>query len=442
MSFGTMSSPPDISRVAPRSVFLQWPMLLAQGERILDDLARWTRFNTIELSHLFLEGGLRGRGGSDPAAPLALPPEADFDGLPVPTTDAALFESLLRVIELIRTKGFRVGCNLAPLYIGPAQLASLSCVDATGTRVPGHHPQLAVDACPNNPDSVRYGEAIVREFVRAWPLDAVTINHVEYSLWPETGLSGFFTCFCDACRARAESHAFDLAAMQRSVLELYESLTSRDTVLAGDLLNSFIARPQLAQWLNFRMQSMTEFTGVLVSSARGAADQYKRELALGLEHQLPALSRLVGTDFIELADGFDWLTPKFPDYLGASTIPFIADEISSRNGSMSALELGRSLRAVIGLGPGPDHYEPRSNPIDGINYSNTFDLSVFERQMPYLEPVRGKVRLYPYIWHYDDLDLLRNKMANLRRFGFEGFFLWCGERDLDSDALRAASGIL
>jgi hypothetical protein len=295
---------------------------------------------------------------------------------------------------------------------------------------------------------VRYAEAIVRGFVRAWPLDALTINHVEYSLWPETGLSGLFACFCDACRARAETQGLDFRAMRSAALEFYGELISPryadDTLslLTAEVRSAFIKRPHLAQWLNFRMNSMTVFTTGLVRAARAAAEEHHREVKVGLEYQLPALSRLVGTDFTELSYVFDWLTPKFPDYLGASTIPFVADEITSRNGSARVFELRRSMREVIGLGQGPDRYEPKPNPIDGINYSNTFDVSVFERQMHLIEPLRGRVPLYPYIWHYDDLDLLRAKIDNLQRYRFEGFFLWCGERDLDSDALRAASGIL
>ena len=100
------------------------------------------------------------------------------------------------------------------------------------------------------------------------------------------------------------------------------------------------------------------------------------------------------------------------------------------------------MRELIGLGPGPDEYVPRPRPIDGINYSNTFDVSVFDRQIRHIESLRGKLPIYPYIWHYDDIDLLRTKVAGLKSNGFEGFFLWCGERDLDTAALRASSGIL
>lgn len=433
---------------APRSVFLQWSLLQGQAERVLDDLATWTGFDTIELSHLYLEGGLRGRGGAAEAAPLALPPQANLDGLPVPTTHAATFESVLRLIELIRSRGFRIACNFAPLYIAPVELALLSCVDATGAPVPGHHPQLAVEACPNNPDTVRYAEAMVREFVGAWPMDALTVNHVEYALWPETGLSGLFACFCKSCRAEAETRGIDFGAMQQAAFDFFNELTSPGCQAgtsppgAEDVLNAFISRPHLAHWLHFRMESMTRFTKGLVRSARAAAAQQGCALHVGLECQLPALAPLVGTDFVELADVFDWLTPKFPDYLTASTIPFVADEIVTRSGSSQVPELRRAMRELIGLGPGPDQYVPRPDPIDGINYSNTFDLSVFDRQMRHIAPLRGKLPIYPYIWHYDDIDLLRAKVAGLTANGFEGFFLWCGERDLDTAALRASSGII
>jgi hypothetical protein len=429
---------------APRSVFLQWPLLLSQAERVLDDLAAWTSFNTIELSHLYLEGGLRGRGGAAEPAPLALPPGADLNGLPVPTTDAPTFETVLRLIELIRSKGFRIACNFAPLYIAPSELASLSCADATGAPVPGHHPQVAVDACPNNPGTARYADAIARAFVAAWPLDALTVNHVEYALWPEIGLSGLFACFCESCRIQAEARGKDFEAMQRAAFDFLADLTSpgTDALPAADTLNTFILRPHLAEWLHFRMESMTRFTKGLVRSARAAATECGRMLDIGLECQLPALSRLVGTDFVALADVVDWLTPKFPDYVAASTIPFVADQIATRSGSTRVAELRRAMRDLIGLGPGPDEYEPRPEPIDGINYSNTFDVSVFDRQMRHIEPLRGKLPIYPYIWHYDDIDLLRAKVGSLKANGFEGYFLWCGERDLDTAALRASSGIL
>jgi hypothetical protein len=100
------------------------------------------------------------------------------------------------------------------------------------------------------------------------------------------------------------------------------------------------------------------------------------------------------------------------------------------------------VRELLDLGPGPEQYAPRANAIDGVNFAHTFDASIIDRQMRYLGPLRGRVPLYPYLWHYDDVELLEAKVAALHRHGLQGFFLWCGERDLSTKALRAASGVL
>jgi hypothetical protein len=428
-----------------RSVFLQWPILVRERERVLDDLSAWTQINTIEISHFYLgDWGTRGRGGGAEPAPLVVPPEADFDGLTVPVTDGRLFETLRASVEHIRAKGFRVAINVCPLYVAPPELDALACVDVTGARVPGHNPEVAIDACPSNPATVRYAEALVRAFVRFLPLDAVTVNHVEYALWPETGFSGLFACFCAACRERAGSIGLDLAAVQAEVLAAYRRLTSAAPrasdagVRPTDVLNVLIDQPRIADWLSFRMRSMTDLATRTIRAVRSSAPG----LPVGLEFQLPALSRLVGTDFLTLAPLCDWATPKFPDYLTASTIPFVADEIAARSGGWAVEDLRRLVRELLDLGPGPAEYVPRSDPIDGVNFADTFDASIVDRQMRYLALLPGEVVLYPYLWHYDDVELLEAKVDALHRNGLNGFFLWCGERDLSTDALRATSGIL
>jgi hypothetical protein len=441
---------PDGSSVPPRSVFLQWPLLLREGERVLDDLARWTRINTIELSNFHLDWSPSPLAdGSPRAAPLALPPEATFDGLPIPVVDGPVFECLRSIIDLVHSKGFKVACNLVPLYIGPAELADMACVDISGSRVAGPHPQLALYGCPNNPDTVRYAEAMARAFVSHWPLDVLTLNHVEYPLWTQLGLHQLFACFCEACRSRAEDLGIDFADMERVVRSAYESLTTpqvgtaRKILRASDLLNAFIQCPQLAQWLHFRVASMTELVARVLGSARRAAQDHGRQLAIGLEFQLPTLARLVGTDFERVAHLFDWVTPKFPDYLVAALIPAAVDEIAAKTGAWNVATLRRTLRELLELGPGPDEYQPIAEPTEGIAYGKAFDLSTIERQMRHIEGLRSRVPLYPYIWQYDhDLAGLAAKVAALGAQGFAGFFLWCWERDLTSEALRASAGIL
>jgi hypothetical protein len=440
----------DGSPVPPRSVFLQWPLLLREGERVLDDLAAWTRINMIELSNFYLDWGPSPLTDSSPqAAPLALPPEATFDGLSIPVVDRHLFDSLQSIIDLVHSKGFKVACNLVPLYIGPAELADLACVDITHSRAAGPHPQLALYGCPNNPDTVRYAEAMAREFVSHWPLDVLTLNHVEYSLWTHLGLHQLLACFCEACRARAESLGIDFAGMERDARSTYESLTTpqvgpaRKLLSASDLLNGFIQRPLLAQWLHFRMESMTEFIARVVGSARRAAREHGRELAIGLEFQLPTLSRLVGTGSERVAHLFDWVTPKFPDYLVAALIPLAAEEIATKTGAWDVAALRRALRELLELGPGPDEYQLIPEPAEGIIYSNAFDLSTIERQIRHIEALRRRVPVHPYIWQYNqDLAGLKAKIVALGAQGLDGFFLWCWDRDLTAEALRASAGIL
>jgi hypothetical protein len=174
---------------------------LNEGERVLTDLAAWTQINMIELSNFYIDWApSQSNSASQDPAPLALPPAATFGGLSVPVVDAQLFGALQNVIELIRSKGFQVACNLVPLYVGPAELSSMACVDITGSRVPGPHPRLALYGCPNNPQVARYAEEMAREFVERWPLDVLTFNHFEYPPWPHHGLRHLFTGFTSACR--------------------------------------------------------------------------------------------------------------------------------------------------------------------------------------------------------------------------------------------------
>jgi hypothetical protein len=439
--------------VAPRSVFLQWSLLLREGERVLGDLAAYTEINTIELSNFCLEWGeSRVPGRAEGPSPLALPPQADFGGLPVPLADQELFRSLAEVMELIRAKGFEIACNLAPLYVSPGGLAQLACVDVTGARVPGIHPRLAVYACPSNPATVAYGEAMAREFVAGWPaLDVLTVNHAEYPFWPQAGLRELFVCFCDSCRVRAESLDLDFGRMRQEALALYSQLTAphgrrrslEPRLSPADVLTVLLERPFLADWLSFRLGTMSEFVQRVTGAARDAARVAGDGIRIGLEFQLPALARLVGTDFVGLGAFFDWLTPKFPDYLAGSVIPVVADEIAAKTRAWEVPAVRRTLRELLDLGPGPEEYEAIAQPAEGLLYSNTFDPSIIERQRRFLDALDGGRPLYPYIWLYDhDLEGLKRKLATIRANGFEGSFLWCWDRDLTTESVAALAGAL
>jgi hypothetical protein len=412
-----------------RSVFVQWSLLEREGERPLADLARWTTIDTIELSHVYLVWG-PGDPSTEPA-PLALPPAPGLGGA-LPTLDEEQFERLRRLLCLVREQGFAVACNLSPLFLASEELRELSCVDVSGARVPGLHPRLPVYGCPAQPEVVRLGEAMARAFVETWqPLDAVGLNHLEYTVWPQTTVRELFTCFCDACRGLAAARGLDFERVRAGVASLHESLAggSLERVSAAALLAYLTDRPELLDWLRLRRDAVSAYAERVVSALRGAGTA-----RVGLEFQLPTLAPLVGTDYRRLAPLFDWMTPKFPDYLAGSVVPSVAD---------GRPQARAALRELLELGEEPAGVVPVADPVEGLLYAGAFRPDVIARQRRYVEGRVGGKPIHPYLWLYGgDLSGLREKLAFVRDAGWDGFLLWCWDSDLTTEALRAAHGTL
>jgi hypothetical protein len=435
-----------------RSVFAQWPLLLREGKRVLDDLSRLTEINTIELSNFYLDWGeVDSRESPKPPAPLALPTYADFGELPVPLLDESAFEPIRATIELIRANGFSPVANVAPLYLADPELTSLACVDVTGKPVPAIRTSLAVYGCPNNPEVLAYGEAMMRGFATWWTAaDAITLNHVELPFWPQASISELFVCFCDDCRDKAERSGLDFERIRREVALVYDLLANRRFVKPGapvqlgaiDLVTYLVKHPTLVAWLNFRLSSLSDYILQVVHSAREAAGAHNPGLQIGLEFQAPALSALVGTDFREVGPLFDWLSPKFPVYLAGEVVPRITEEIAAATGCWEAEALRAAVRELLLLGRGPAEYELADDPSEGIRYRNAFDPEMVDLQFAFLGDL-GSALVYPYLWQYaGDADDFAAKVAAMRGRGFEGFFSWVWDRDLGTEALTATGNAL
>ncbi len=428
-----------------RSIFVQWHLLERERDRPLRDLSRWTTIDTIELSHVDLVWG-PGDPRTD-AAPLALPSGGAFAGEPVPALGEDRFARLSSLLPTVQEHGFSVACNLSPLFFSSPELRDLSCVDVTGAPVPGLHPRLPVYGCAANPEVVRLGEETARAFVEWWrPLDAVGLNHLEYAVWPQLTLRELFTCFCEACRARADAAGIDVERIRAELRALYEPRAASAVPDAGPLsaasvLSFVIERPDLVQWLRLRRDAVSAYTERIVSALRDAARAGGHRLRVGLEFQLPALAPLVGTDFQRLAPLFDWMTPKFPDYLGGSVVPVIADELASSAAGRPALR--QRLRDFLELGEEPPELSPVGDPVEGLLYAGGFRPEVIGRQRGYVDGRVAGRPIYPYLWLYGgDLAALAAKRAAVAAVGWDGFFLWCWDSDLTTRALRAAEGTI
>jgi hypothetical protein len=426
-----------------RSAFVQWPVLVGGGAELLADLREHTALDTLELSNFSFDWDATQLSDEpEESGRLALAPTDAFGDLSVPLTDPVEYAPLHDAIARASAAGFVIACNITPFYLSAPETAHLGCLDVDGRRVPGLRRGLGVYGCPSRPEVAAYGEAQARAFVAAWPaLDVLTVNHCEYPLWPQTRVEDVLACFCDACRARATTQDLDLDEVITALAQL-RAAAAKPGADAASLAGAADERPVLARWLAFRRDTISECVERIVAGARAEAQDRGRPLSVGLEAQLPALSPLVGTDVPRLAAVTDFIVAKFPDYLPAAVLPWLARALGSGDdgdgdgdGGAHAALLG-ALREALRLGPGPERYEPAPDLAEGIELANAFDFATFDLQLPLLDAARAQGPVYAYLWKYggDDGELGR-KLRAAAEHGFEGWFLWVWNRDLQRDAL-------
>ena len=441
-----------------RSVFVPWSVALGESERLLDDLSRYTKVNGIELLDFSSQIEKASYGSAHRPASRVLPSSKRL-GLDLPIVRREDFKAAQKFMSDATSRGFKITCNFVPLWLGTEKLRESSLVDVTDRHLggPGDFP---VYGCPNDPDMIRYGEFMMREFVKSWPdMEIMALNHLEYPhilLWayPAVDLESMFVCFCKSCEDAALEHGLDLERMKNEAKLLLATMgrgapAGRKgrpaAVNADDVVNFFLRRPHLAEWLNFRMRSMSDYTRSLIKAGREVAREYNPKLRFGMEFQLPSLSPLLGTDFLDLSFDLDLMIPKFPDYLPGSVVPLFAQEVAARSG-LDRDALLKVIREAFDLGPGPKKYSPYL-PYGELRhillYSNAFDHSIVARQMKYLKSMVGKVPIQPYIWESNnDKESLRKKIEALSSAGFDDFFLWSWEEGITTEHLRALKGIL
>lgn len=412
---------------------MQWPVLVGRGRELLADVRRHTALDTLELSNFTFDWDATERSSErEEPGRLALPTTDAFGDLPVPVADAADYEPLHAAIARAADDGFAIACNITPFYLSAPEAAHLGCVDVDGGRVPGLRSGLGVYGCPSRPEVVAYGEAQARAFIATWPaLDTLAINHAEFPLWPQTRVEDVLTCFCDSCRRRAASQGLDLAEVIAALSEMRAAAAAPD-VSATALATAVRDRPVVSRWLAFRRDVISECVERIVAGARAEADARGRRVAVSLEAQLPALAPVVGTDVERLAKVVDFVVAKFPDYLPAAVLPWLARALGADDG---AALLG-ALREGLRLGRRPKRYERVRDPAEGIEFANAFDLGTFDLQLPLIAATRAETPVYAYLWKYggDDADL-GEKLQAVARCGFDGYFLWVWNRDLQRESL-------
>ena len=430
-----------------RAVFMDWPVAQEEPERVLNDLARWTGLNTLLLFTCFAMKWTGARSG----VPLILPSLKGFEGLGAENTQEG-FDLMNSFAELAKSYGFKIVCHLCPNLGLSLDLAGLGCTTVKDARPDSESDDGLIWSCPNNPQTIQYGTAFARGAVESWTVaDMLGINHVEYAFRPRSSLSELFVCFCKHCRDKAEEQGIAFGRMKFEVAAFHDAVLSGRRGKAGashgtqanGVLNFLIEHPSVAEWLNFRMSSMSDFIKTIVAAARESAAKSNPDLKIGMEFFLPSASNLVGTDFNNLYELFDWVSPKFPDYVPGGIVPEVADELASAGGLATVDDLRAAGRELLDLGVGPAKYEALEPPSDALRYSNTFDRTIIDRQMKHLSRLMGKIDMYPWIWlHNRDLESLRQKVNAVEENGFNGYYLWIWQRDFSTANIRQLEGII
>lgn len=424
-----------------KALFMHWPVALKEPERVLDDLALWTDINTIIVSNIYWKWGQE-------SSPLILPP---LNTLQAPHLQKVLPEeyvSMMDFLSMAKEKGFQVNCNICPLNPLSPDLDMIRMIDITESFKKSI--SKTSHGCPNNPAVLTWAEKMIRETISSWTsLDIIHLNHIEYPVWPRQGLRDLFVCFCNHCRDKAETKGIDFDRMKQEVEAFYKILKSPGNGLSHqydytsrDILNLFSEMPYLRIWINFRTKTLTKFIKKVTRVCRSAAKIHLPNLKIGLEFYLPSLSKLFGTDYNELYSLYDWVAPKYPEYLTGSIIPLITDEITNGSIQGDSIKLRKMIHDLTDLGPGPKIYHPCNPKDEDMFYSNTFNLSTIKLQMKHLQKLKGKLPIYPYTWVYNhNLNSLREKLSAFKDIGFDGYCLWLWEPDLTTEAIKKAHGV-
>ena len=442
-----------------RAIHLFWWQTLQAPERMLDDLARHTDINTLILDAAYV-------AVEDPAAVPVLtrvygesylvPSTAPFVGATGAVAEEADYAAALGFMDLARSRGFTISCHVLPLNPNAPAMARTACIDVTGAPALDEDVTGARDlggakfahACPNHPEAQRFGEALVRAAIAAWPgLERLDLNHLEFPHWPRTGLAELFVCFCDSCRDSARAQGLDFEAMKREVADLHQAL-ARPATRVRQRCRSTTSPPPSPVARNSRYGSTSASPRCRPTSSVWRAPRGRRRRrttpasSSASTCTCHAICALVGTDLDLCGRLFDWVSPKFPDYMPGSVIPMAAQAIAAA-GRFDEAELRQGLRDLCDLGPGPAEYVATAMDEEGaVLYPNAYDPGIIARQMPHLAALRGKMPLYAWTWLDNrDHDGWRRKFAALRESGLDGYFLWCWESDLTPEALAASKGI-
>lgn len=294
-----------------------------------------------------------GLPASDPAAAARLLVSLGFDSLVVGAGES--LETVRAAAEAgLRVWAYRAAFSVRHLAEGEAQPLLARDVDGVPRVWFG-------SGCPNQRALREAHLAEIERLARTGLITGFMLDGIRFAS-PNAG-DAYFTCFCDACRAAAVRHDFDLEQVRREVAALRD--WCRDASAGGGeplaatpaALHDALAE-RAGGWLRFRAACVEEH----VAEVRRAVDAWRAPdgtpFQLGAYLFTPAFAPLVGQRYGRLAPGLDVLSPMIyrVDTPGDAGLDYEWAALAARRllparGAFSVADTGAEVAAARALLP-------------------------------------------------------------------------------------------
>jgi hypothetical protein len=278
-------------------------------------------------------------------------------------------------------------------------------------------------ACLNTPGLPEYLEGVLRDVLETYPsLGGIVLDHLEF---PSYTSAETFCCFCDGCRAKAESYGYSLNEIKQSVLRFHSWIrdeknikqVSEYGVTSMDVIAKIFSDEGLSDWFKFKFKSANDFATRL----QGIVNQLNPSLEFQIDTVAPSFCPISGTDVVGLSKYCTMTNPKlYPTagYWGWHTrLPDYVNFVMTSNkiDEATAIKYIVNLFGLKGLS--------KYNNIKDLQ-NKPFPVEFFRSETEKAAKWFGdKQRVRPWVWiDCETIDEIRNIVRGIAEAGVEGAF--------------------
>lgn len=295
--------------------------------------------------------------------------------------------------------------------------------------------------CLNTPGIAEYMKGYLKDILENYPdIDGVIVDHLEIPSYTSDLL---FTCFCNACRRKADKLGYDFEQMKVAVLKFRHSLTSLDEkaikkvaegeVGFSDLLGSILGDEYVVEWLKYRYETING----LADELQQVINDVNPHLEFHVDSVTTSFAPCSGVSFRSLSRFAYMINPKlYPatDLWGWRSR--IKDYINlvRQNKAIDDRTMFKFLEKAFGL-MGLSRFES----IDEL-YKKSLPVELFINELEKAALLFGsKHRVRPWLRiDYEMVDEVRNMLRAVRESGVEGVFIrnYAAATQLKLDIIR------